>query len=386
VISRRVLALLALAACAINARAEIEYRGINLSAAAFGHYSDTDPAMNNLPGVYGIDYKYPDPGYFDYFHDLGMNTFRIPFRWERIQPTPGGALNLVELALLEATVNYATNLGANVVLDLHNYGRFITSTDVKVLGTPELPNTDLADLWTKLGTEFANREGVIFGLMNEPHDMTTENVVDFTNLALTAIRGTGANNLVLVEGNGFSGGHSWLDNWYGTSNATAMLGIAADANLAFEVHQYVDNNPGTDADYSGTTDNVESPTIAAEKLVGFTDWLRANNLRGFLGEIGTPDSPLGTQAMFNGINFVENNADVWLGWTLWSGGPWWDNGDDDRYLLSLNPYEDGTPAAQIFALEPFLNSVPEPATWSLCALGGGILLASRRFHRKRPTD
>ena len=379
------LCLAAWIGCCSGALAEIEYRGINLSGAEFGHYSDTDASANHLPGAYGTDYAYPDDSYFDYYHSLGMNTFRIPFRWERIQPTLGGALDTAELTRLTDAVNYATSLGANVILDLHNYGRYITPTQVDVLGT-DIANSTLADVWSRLSADFKSNDHVIFGLMNEPHDMTTENVVDFTNQALTAIRDTGATNLVLVEGNGYSGGHSWLQDWYGTSNSTAMLSIQSDPNLAFEVHQYVDNNPGDSSDYSGLTDNVESATIVPEKLAGFTDWLRANNLRGFLGELGAPDSDLGVQAMFNGVNFVENNADVWLGWTLWSGGPFWDHPDADpptRYHLSLNPYSDGTEAAQLVALQPFLNPVPESSTWLLCAMAGLFLLVRRRFSSSR---
>jgi endoglucanase len=366
-----------------SARAEIDYRGINLSAAAFGHVSDTDASANQLPGVYGTDYLYPSDADFDYFHGLGMNTFRIPFRWERIQPTLGGALDTDELGRLRHAVDYAASLGASVVLDVHNYGRYSTSSGIQTLGDT-LTDADFSNLWSQLGAAFAGDANVIFDLMNEPHDMATETVVSFTNSALSAIRAAGATNLALVEGNGYSGGHSWEQTWYGTSNSDAMLNVVDPGhNMAFEVHQYVDDNPGTDNDYSGTTDNVESATIAAEKLVGFTDWLRANGLRGFLGELGTPASDLGVQAMFNGVDFVEQNADVWMGWTLWSGGPWWDDPDTGkRYILSLNPLSDGSEAPQLAALEPFL-AVPEPATWALLAMGGLLLAFACRAHARR---
>lgn len=377
----RVAVPLAIAFCVLAARAEIEYRGVNLSAGEFGFAGDSAPREDShLPGDYGTDYTYADTAYFDYFHGLGIDTFRIPFRWERVQPTLGGALDNTELSRLTSVVNYATSLGASVILDVHNYGRYYTADDREVLGTPELTDADFADLWTRLGTEFSANEHVIFGLMNEPHDMLTETVVSFTNTALTALRAVdvGSPNLVLVQGNGYSGGHSWEQDWYGTPNSVAMLGIQSDPNLAFEVHQYVDNNPGFESDYSGLTDNVESATIVPEKLAGFTDWLRANNLRGFLGEIGTPASELGVQAMFNGVSFVEQNDDVWLGWAVWAGGPWWDDESIDKhYHLSVNPY-DGAMAPQLAVLEPFLDPVPEPRTWILVATGCAFLLLLRR--------
>jgi len=120
--------------CANLAHAEIDYRGVNLSAAAFGHYSDTDASANHLPGVYNTDYVYPADSYFDYFHSLGMNTFRIPFRWERIQPTLDGALDMDELARLEHVVDYVTGFGGNVILDVHNYARYSAADGMHILG------------------------------------------------------------------------------------------------------------------------------------------------------------------------------------------------------------------------------------------------------------
>ncbi len=367
--------------------AAITLRGINLSAAEFGHYSDFDPALNSLPGTHGIDYLYPTTDYIDYFLDQGLNSFRIPFRWERIQQTLSGNLDPTELGRLTSVVDYITNRGASVILDVHNYGRYQSGGEFKILGTTPQLDTHFADLWTRLAAPFGNRTGVVFGLMNEPHDMTTETVVGATNLALQAIRSTGAGNLVLVQGNGYSGAHSWNQNWYGTPNAQAMLDIVdPGGNLAFEVHQYANNEGIESIRYSGRTAHVESATVFPEQLAGFTDWLRTNNLRGYLGEIGTPTSDLGVQAMFNGIQFVENNADVWTGWALWAGGPWWDDPNgDSRYHLSVNPFSDGTIAPQLAVLEPFLTPVPEPDTIALMVLAlATIALGYRRSRRTCP--
>jgi endoglucanase len=305
-----------------RAPAEITYTGVNLAGADFGE--------SNLPGTYNTHYTYPRPQEVDYFVGKGLNTFRIPFRWERLQRAQNAALNAAELARLTTIVNYATSKGAHVVLDPHNYARYHGN----VVGTAALPNSSLADFWSRLSSEFKDNSRVIFGLMNEPHTMPTEQWRDAANAAIAAIRDTGATNLILVPGNAWTGAHSWTQNWYGTPNATAMLGITDPGNnFAFDVHQYLDGNS------SGTSTQIVSPTIGHERLVAFTNWLRTNNRRGFLGEfavansqIGDAATQIGDEAIHNMLSYVKDNDDVWLGWTWWAAGPWW--GD---YMFSLEP-------------------------------------------------
>jgi endoglucanase len=311
-----------------RAPAEITYTGVNLAGADFGE--------SNLPGTYNTHYTYPRPQEVDYFVGKGLNTFRIPFRWERLQRAQNAALNAAELARLTTIVNYATSKGAHVVLDPHNYARYHGN----VVGTAALPNSSLADFWSRLSSEFKDNSRVIFGLMNEPHTMPTEQWRDAANAAIAAIRDTGATNLILVPGNAWTGAHSWTQNWYGTPNATAMLGITDPGNnFAFDVHQYLDGNS------SGTSTQIVSPTIGHERLVAFTNWLRTNNRRGFLGEfavansqIGDAATQIGDEAIHNMLSYVKDNDDVWLGWTWWAAGPWW--GD---YMFSLEPTGLGGP-------------------------------------------
>ena len=250
----------------------LPFRGVNLASAEFG----MDPFGNGSG-----NYVYPDPAYVpgynsaDYFIGKGMNTFRLPFRWEHLQPNRGQAFDGAELDKLRTTVNHLTQKGAFVLLDTHNYARFFTN----VLGAG-VSSGEFADLWSRLANEFKGNDHVLFGLMNEPHDMPTEAWVNAANAAISAIRGTGAKNLILVPGNGWTGGHSWNDTWYGTPNAQALLKINDPGNnVAFEAHQYLDG------DKSGTNVDCVSATIGSERLQVFTNWLKANGKKGFLGEL-----------------------------------------------------------------------------------------------------
>jgi endoglucanase len=311
-----------------RAESAILYTGVNLAGAEFGE--------SNLPGIYNTHYTYPRANEVDYFLAKGMNTFRLPFRWERLQPAQNVQFSTAELTRMKNFVNYATSQGAYVVLDPHNYARYYGS----VVGSAALPNSSLADFWTRLSNEFKANDHVIFGLMNEPHTMPTEQWRGAANAAISSIRDTGATNLILVPGNAWSGAHSWSQNWYGTPNATAMLDITDPGNnFAFDVHQYLDS------DSSGSSPQIVRPTIGRERLTGFTDWLRTNNRRGFLGEfavansqIGAGANQIGDEAIHEMLDFVEANQDVWLGWTWWSAGPWWGN-----YMFSLEPTNLGLP-------------------------------------------
>ena len=65
-------------------------RGVNLSGAEFGE--------THLPGVFDRDFTYNSEASFRYFASRGLTLIRVPIRWERIQPQPGGPLDAAQLA------------------------------------------------------------------------------------------------------------------------------------------------------------------------------------------------------------------------------------------------------------------------------------------------
>ena len=292
-----------------------------MSGAEFGE--------QNLPGTFGTDYIYPDPAYEsgyasqDYFIGKGMNTFRLGFRWERLQRQLEGAFDAAELARLDTTVASMTGKGAYVILDPHNYARY----NGQLIGSTAVSNAAFADFWSRLAEHYASNARVIFGLVNEPHTMPTEQWRDAANAAIAAIRAKGAHNLILVPGNAWTGAWSWNMTYYGTANAVAMLGITdPEDNYAFEVHQYFDSN------YSGTNTACQSTTIGAESLATFTAWLRTNGKRGFLGEVGAASNATCDSAVDGALAHIDANSDVYIGWAWWSAGPWWGN-----YFMTLEP-------------------------------------------------
>ncbi len=341
--------------------AKLKYTGVNLAGAEFGVWDGNV----NLPGIYDTDYIYPTSAEVDYYISKGMNTFRLPFRWERLQQALFAAFDAAELNRMDTFVDYATAKGASVIIDPHNFQRYYPDpadhqkSEQGLIGTVEVPDAAFADLWEKLAEHYKGNSRVIFGLMNEPNTMPTAQLVASENAAIAAIRTAGANNLILVSGNQWSGAWAWCS----TDNFTEMLNIVdPGANFAFEVHQYMDD------DYSGGSPDItdNDPLIGVNRLTCFTDWLKEHNLKGFLGEfaiansrIGDTVEDVGDEVIDNMLGYMEGNSDVWLGWTWWAGGPWW-----EEYQFTLEPTnlgrpEQGEDRAAMAVLQPhFVQAQP----------------------------
>jgi endoglucanase len=327
--------------------ASLPYRGVNLSGAEWGvDYN----GVGTLPGALIQNYVYPDSfavsqegqanfypaGYnaaFTYYRGKGMTTFRLPFRWERLQRTLMGSFDATELGYLQTTVNDMLASGAVVLIDPHNYARYGTDE----IGSAAVPNAAFADFWGKLAALYKNNPNVLYGLMNEPHDLTNgaQQWFDAAQVALTAIRNAGANNLVLVPGYNWTSATDW-------PTASALMGNIQDPanNFAFEVHEYVDQ--------ASTTDNCGAdPTIGTTQMQPFTDWARANKKRGFLGEFSGGATLQTTASCLNAIDnqlsHIDQNSDVYIGWTYWAGGPNW--GQDNP--MEHGVYSSDSPQMQI---------------------------------------
>lgn len=307
---RRPLAATLLLACMAQADAGVAasqlcYRGINLSGAEYG---DRD-------GVPGTNFTYPSEATVRYFANKGMTIVRLPFRWERLQPVLGQPLDGAELQRLKDAVDLIQKQGMAVLLDPHNFGYYDKGQ------LTQAPATDLAfgDFWARLAIEFANRKGIIFGLMNEPHDIKAPDWLEAANTAIRSIRTVGARNLILVPGTNWTGAASWgTDRLGGGANATVMLGVKDPLDFyAFEFHQYLD------ADSSGTHPVCDGSDAARQGLADVTAWLRENGKRGFLGEFGTPASQPCLDGLKRVFDVMAGNGDVWLGWTYWAAGEWW---------------------------------------------------------------
>jgi len=148
--------------------------------------------------------------------------------------------------------------------------------------------------------------------------------------AVNAIRATGAAQLILVEGTCkqystyhrhlliFSKAWTGAWTWSSSGNAAAFAALSDPIdNVAIEMHQYLDS------DGSGTSDTCVSSTIGAERVQDATQWLKDNNKKGFLGEIGAGSNDACIAAVKGALCTLQTAGGVWIGASWWAAGPWW---------------------------------------------------------------
>jgi endoglucanase len=227
---------------------------------------------------------------------------------------------------------------------VHNYAKYSNA----VIGSPQLPPQALGDLWKQIAMRYKDNSLIIFGLMNEPVELRGETWLEAANIAIENIRRTGAKNLILVPGIGWTSAHGWMSWKYGTPNSEVMLRVFDPGrNFAYDVHQYFDS------DYSGTNPECQSTEVGVAALKVFTQWARYHHKRGFLGEFGAGPNQTCLEALDNTLNYMAGNSTVWLGWTYWAGGTGW----PEDFFSSLEPIE-GQDRPQMKVLGRYTRYVP----------------------------
>jgi len=242
-------------------------------------------------------------------------------------------------------VNYITNeQNSYAIIDPHNYMRYnnpsMQPTSGSVIGNTSDPTAATSlqfyEFWQELSGRFADNPKVIFGINNEPHDMPTELLLFNDQAAIDGIRASGAEQLILAPGNGYTGGHSWTQVTGAANNAPSSdyLGNLTDRlnNFAIDIHEYLDY------DFSGTHSvcNASAPYY----LANLTSWLQEHNFKALVSEFGGSNNTMCGEYLMSLLDYLANH-DEYIGWAAWAAGPIWDtssaccnNGDD---VGSLEP-------------------------------------------------
>ena len=305
-------------------------KGVNLAGPEFNAAA--------VPGAVNKDYVYPTAAEFEYFARLGMNTVRLPFLWERIQPSLLGELDPAELKRMKTALTMAQAQNMCLILDLHSYGAYRG----KPIGSSDVSKAAFYDIWDKLAQAFPDAGSVAFGLSNEPYTLPIAQWAQIAQQTVLRLRKRGVSNLILVAGGRWSGLHEWDKSFDGSSNAAAFARFMDPLRRSvIEVHQYADPN------FSGTGKTCVAPGQFKAMFEAANSWATAHGQQLFLGEFGTPASA-SCLAALDAMLARMNNSAVWRGWTYWAAGAWW-----GAYPLSIAPHK-GEDAPQITVLKKYL--------------------------------
>lgn len=341
--------------------------GLNVSA--------LDTGGGAIPGTVNIDYIVPTAAEFDYYRSKNLNLIRIPFLWERVQPTLSAPLDTTYLGYIQTIAGYAQARGMKVLLDVHNYGSYCyahgaQTTCGQINGVNGPTYAQYANLWSRLATAFVGNAGIAgYDLMNEPHDMPSSAVVPtMYQAAVTAIRLVDTVTPIYLEGDAYASAYGWLGDcancggapvggWATGGNNDLLTITDPNDHLVFSAHSYGDYNssgtyplyPDSVAISAGCTalqdsyqcaqvmgDNLTSPvsalntSILTKRYTPFINWCNTNHITCHVGETGVPkDSQNWLTALDNGISLMQGSD---LQFTYWNAGPFY-----QAYNLGVEP-------------------------------------------------
>lgn len=168
--------------------------------------------------------------------------------------------------------------GSSCIIDIHNYARF----NGKIIAQDDDGPTDaqFADIWSQLAVKYKNESKIVFGIMNEPHDLNITTWASSVQAAVTAIRSVGAvDQIILLPGNDFSSARGFIENGSAAALSLVSNPDGTNTSLIFDVHQYLDtDNTGTHAEC--TTDHIN------DTFVPLAAFLKANGRQAILSETG----------------------------------------------------------------------------------------------------
>lgn len=286
--------------------------GVNMSGAEFN--------SSKLPGTPYKDYTFPTEAELTYVAAQGANVIRLPFRWERVQPSMMGPLASAELKRIQGVVASANSKNLCVILDVHNYAKYYSQT---LNGDTALQN-GFIDLWSRLALVFNDPKQTAFGLMNEPSYMPREEWASLAKRTLSELRNAGSTNMVLIAGGHWSGLHDWFSGSAGLSNANLLADVKDPLRRTLlEVHQYADK------DFSGSGSTCRAANEFDSLFTRITEWAKVNGQKLFLGEFGMPQNPECMLALERFLSLMSGPE--WKGWTYWAAGGWW-----GKYPLAVN--------------------------------------------------
>ena len=168
--------------------------GVNIAGFDFGCTTDgsddltsVTPPLPNLGGPDGASQMR------HFVNDDNLNIFRLPVGWQYLlNNNVGGTLDATNFGNYDQLVQACLSTGASCIIDIHNYARW----NGQIIGQGGPTNDQFANIWSQIATKYKNTPNIIFGLMNEPHDVNIQEWAVSVQAAVTAIRTAGATSQI----------------------------------------------------------------------------------------------------------------------------------------------------------------------------------------------
>lgn len=294
----------------------------------------------------------------------------------------GGTLDATNFGKYDLLMQTCLATSSYCAIDIHNFARY----NGGIIGQGGPTDAQFSSLWSQLATKYESNSRVVFGLMNEPHDLDIPTWANSVQAAVTAIRNTGATTqMILLPGSNFTSAGVFVENGSGAALTAITNPDGSTTGLILDVHKYLDvDNSGEHAEC--TTDNIASAfAIVAE-------FLRQHGRQAMVSETGAGSTasvrcrsclvefitnPFQCFTDFCAQNtFLNQNSDVFLGYIGWGAGSF-----SNSYVLSLTPTEqngkfvDNALCSQC-VVAPFLNAATTTFGNSAVAAGTTISMLS----------
>jgi endoglucanase len=293
--------------------------GVNIAGAEF---RNKDP-----------DYGWPSDKILDYFQTKGIKLIRLPFMWERIQPTLGGELDPRYTANLVNTIERIGKRDMVVLLDLHNYAKY----NEKTISQGGFTYEQFGDVWDKIAKAVAPQQKHIwgYGLMNEPY-IVADQKIPFWQAGIDAVRKHDPKTRITVSGEALKS-ESDPKQFHLKDPARAIV---------YESHFYFDHDGN--GKYAKTYEEEISrpnprvnPMIGVERIKKFIEVCEKHQVDCMIGEFGVPAGdgvdPRWLDAMDNVMKYMHEHR---ITSTYWAAGEFWTR-RGTSYIIGENGWKPG---------------------------------------------
>ena len=288
-------------------RANPKFVGVNMPGLANGNRG------GNSSDIIGQQYTTYTPADFRYLAARSVTVVRLPVMVERLFNSLGAALNTTYASQIAAVLGYAASSNIAVMIDLHGFAEYHTSTTVYGFGqTNQYSVSEFSRQWQAVSTYFKGMTGLWGYSYNEPQNIGTigpsgtvtaqQLLPIYMNAMADAIQNPSKGNdqtaWICISGDNYTNAEN-----FSSLNPNYPLTDTYD-RFIYEGHMYADPGSGgnqtTYPTWASCVSAGSTATTGATRIGKFNTWCTSKGVRGFIGETGLyADSSAALDADYN---------------------------------------------------------------------------------------